>query len=275
MSSPAKRRRVNGYKAADTPTRGLDFFFARQRDAQKKKTQKRNLDVNQDLPEPTDIEDTHGLTDEELARKLEAQWTAEDRKNGDGPSVHHEKDQNEPAHDQEDAQILHTPRVEVSDNTGNPSSQLAVASDQSKNTLALQFTGADEDTVTANIPFDESPLTFEPSKYIPELQKEWEADGGHASYALLTRCFVLVNGTQSRIKIVDTMVNMLRMIIETDPDSLLPTVCPHLFSCLCSSLTFDTGLAIDERNFPPICRSRTWSRWLCHNQSAEENMWFG
>jgi len=255
MSSPAKRRRVNDYKAADRPARGLDFFFAKQRDAQKEKTREQTLDVNQDPPEPTDIGDTHGLTDEELARKLQAQWTEEDRKSHDVPSVHHEKGQNEPMHDHEDAQIPHSTGKEVSGNTGTPSSQLAVTSEQSKNTLALQFTATDEDAVTANIPFDESPLTFEPIKYIPELQKEWEADGGHASYALLTRCFVLVNGTQSRIKIVDTMVNLLRMIIEADPDSLLPTVCPCLSSCLCSSLTFDIGLAIDERNFPPIHRS--------------------
>lgn len=44
------------------------------------------------------------------------------------------------------------------------------------------------------------------------------------SDALLTRCFVLVSGTSSRIKIVDTLVNCLRVIIEADPDSLLPAV---------------------------------------------------
>jgi DNA ligase-1 len=255
MSSPAKRRRLNGFNATDRPVRGLDFFFAKQREAQKEKTQERSLDANQDPPEPTDIEDGHGLTDEELARKLQAQWTEEDGKSNDVPSVHHETGQNELVHDHEVAQIPHATTQEVSGNTGNPSFQLGVASEQSKNTLALQFTATDEDAVTANIPFDESPLTFEPSKYIPDLQKEWEADGGHASYALLTRCFVLVNGTQSRIKIVDTLVNLLRTVIEVDPDSLLPTVCPCLSSYLCSSLTFDTGLAINERNLPPIHRS--------------------
>ena len=35
---------------------------------------------------------------------------------------------------------------------------------------------------------------------------------------------MLVNSTQSRIKIVDTLVNLLRVIIEADPKSLLPTV---------------------------------------------------
>ena len=49
-------------------------------------------------------------------------------------------------------------------------------------------------------------------------------DEGGATYALLTRCFVLVSGTTSRIKIVDTLVNCLRLLIEGDPDSLLPAV---------------------------------------------------
>ena len=237
MSSPAKRRRINGYEAADRPARGLDYFFAKQRDAQREKAQERTLNVNQNPPEPTDVGDTHGLTDEELARKLQAQWTEEDRKGSDGPSVRHQEGQDGPVHDHEDDQMPHATNRGVSDNTRNPSSQLAVTSEKSKNTLALQFTAIDEDAVTANIPFDESPLTFEPNKYIPELQKEWEADGGHASYALLTRCFVLINGTQSRIKIVDTLVNLLRTIIEADPDSLLPTVRPCLSSCLFPSLT--------------------------------------
>ena len=255
MSSPAKRRKLNGFNATDRPIHGLDFFFAKQREAQKEKTQERPFDANQDPPEPTHIEDTHGLTDEELARKLQAQWTEEDRKSSDGPSVNHETGQNEPVHDHEVTQIPYATTQEVGGDAGNPSSQLVVASEQSKNTLALQFTATDEDAVTANIPFDESPLTFDPRKYIPDLQKEWKVDGGHASYALLTRCFVLVNGTQSRKMIVDTLVNLLRMIIEVDPDSLLPTVRPCLFSYLCSLLTFDTGLAIDERNFPSLHRS--------------------
>lgn len=255
MSSPAKRRKVNDYKAADRPARGLDFFFAKQREAQRERNQERALSVNQDLPEPTDIRGIHDLTDEELARKLQTQWTEEDRKSSDQHNAHQEEGQNEPVYDYEESQVPHTTYMKTSGDTRTPSSHLAVAGDKPKNTLALQFTATDEDAVTTNIPFDESPLTFEPSKYILELQNEWDADGGHASYALLTRCFVLVNATQSRIKIVDTMVNLLRTIIEADPDSLLPTVRSCLFSCLYFCLTFVTGLAIDECNFPSISRS--------------------
>ena len=251
MSSPAKKRRTNGYKASDRPTRGLDFFFGKQRDAQREKTKERTFGVNQNPPEPTDVRDTHDLTDEELARKLQAQWTEEDRKSGDGPSVRQEEGQNGPLYVHEDAQMPHPANRELSSDIRNPSSQLAVASAKSSNPLALQFTAIDEDAVTANISFDESPLTFEPSKYIPELQKEWEADGGHASYALLTRCFILVNGTQSRIKIVDTLVNLLRTIIEADPDSLLPAVCPCLvhMPMLFSDVRYRSGYR--RMRFPP------------------------
>ena len=83
---------------------------------------------------------------------------------------------------------------------------------------------ASTDMVSETIPFDESPLVFDPSKYIPQLKESWANDGGDASYALLTRCFVLVNGTQSRIKIVDALVNCIRLLIEADPESLLPMV---------------------------------------------------
>jgi len=234
MSSPAKRRRINDYKAADRPARGLEFFFARQREIQKQKTEERTLDTNQDPLKPTDIRDARRLTDEELARKLHAQWTEEDGKKSDVPNVNQEMGQSGRMHEHEDAQIPHAANSGAGDDAENPSSQLTVASETRKNTLALQSTATDEDTVTANIPFDESPLAFAPSKYIPELRKHWKADDGHASYALLTRCFVLVNSTQSRIKIVDTMVNLLCMIIEIDPDSLLPAVCP----CLSSYLVF-------------------------------------
>ena len=90
--------------------------------------------------------------------------------------------------------------------------------------MSLQSMADAEESVSATIPLDESPLTFEPAKYIPDLQKAWASEGGNASYALLTRCFVLVGGTTKRIKTVDTLVNCVRLLIEADPASLLPAV---------------------------------------------------
>lgn len=93
-----------------------------------------------------------------------------------------------------------------------------------KNTLSLQSMAESEEKASASIPLDESPLTFEPAKYIPALREAWAAEGGHASYALLTRCFVIVGGTTKRIKTVDSLVNCVRLLIEADPFSLLPAV---------------------------------------------------
>ncbi|KAF4589281.1 hypothetical protein GQ602_003170 [Ophiocordyceps camponoti-floridani] len=81
-----------------------------------------------------------------------------------------------------------------------------------------------EDVVNSSIPLDEPPLNFDPSDYVPRLKECWASEGGNASYGLLTRSFVLVSATTSRIKIVDTLVNCLRLLIEGDPSSLLPAV---------------------------------------------------
>lgn len=219
MSSPAKKRKRNDYKANDQPTRSLDYFFARQKE--KKQSQAANGE-----DKVTDEEDRRGLTDEELARKLQAQWDAEGRQ----VQASQEKGLDEGGGDNDAPQFDENPQLqedEISKREGeiaNSSTSNQVTTDRSTHTLALQSTSADEDTITANITFDESPLTFEPGRYIPDLRKHWAAEGGNTSYALLTRCFVLVNSTQSRIKIVDTVVNLLRTIIDADPDSLLPAV---------------------------------------------------
>ena len=227
MASPAKRRKLNeSSKSSPASSRNLDFFFGKQK---------------QNVPSPAansdQITETSGdrteLTDEELARKLQAEWDDEaagEAKDAPVSSAGHTSVNHE------------TPNGEVNKDTnvdGGDASGLGEATSQTqdetrraqtkgKNTLSLQSTVSDEDSLTSSISFDESPLTFSPSKYVSELQRHWATESGNASYALLTRCFILVNGTQSRIKIVDTLVNLLRVIIEGDPTSLLPTVRMHL-----------------------------------------------
>lgn len=164
------------------------------------------------------------MADEELARKLQAEWDEEDRRQQQIQSLPILTTAEEAV--PEDQLITEAPQETV------PPSPPPLPPSISKNTLSLQSVTTSEDLVAATIPLDESPLTFEPSKYILALKKQWAAakSGGggsgdaSASYALLTRCFVLVNGTQSRIKIVDTLVNCIRILIEADPDSLLPAV---------------------------------------------------
>ena len=232
MGSPAKRRKLNdSSNSSPASSRNLDFFFGKQKQDETSRPADGER-TTEDALEPTE------LTDEELARKLQAEWnkaaseevlvaaaaaghiggkssheTASGGIKGKGTSVDIDggRDLKDKAFDgQTEPQPLHR---------------------KGKNTLSLQSTASEEDAITSSIPFDESPLTFEPSKYVSRLQSHWAAEGGDSSYALLTRCFVLINGTQSRIKIVDTLVNLLRVIIEGDPSSLLPAVRTSCYVC--------------------------------------------
>lgn len=210
MASPAKKRKLNSdAKQKSGPTRGLEYFFARQR-------QNGVPSEPQSRPEPTTQsgEPEKPLTDEQLARKLQAEWDAE-------VSAYANVDQ--PLPDSLDS----SPEPSSTSTPQPAQTERALPSPSSgklKNTLSLSSAAATEDQIAAAIPLDESPLTFEPAKYLSQLQESWATDGGDAAYSLLTRCFVLVNGTRSRIKIVDTLVNCLRVLIEGDPSSLLPAV---------------------------------------------------
>ncbi|CAK7217237.1 hypothetical protein SBRCBS47491_003096 [Sporothrix bragantina] len=226
MPSPAKRRKLNAENAKSTQPRGLEYFFSKQRD-----NGVSSAPAAPESPQTTNDLDAADIgavemTDEELARKLQAEWDEESRR------------------EQQSLPILATAEDPVltnldteTENGEKEAVREAVEENvppallpASKNTLSLQSVTTAEDLVATTIPLDESPLIFEPAKYIPALQKQWAAaspsggGGGSASYALLTRCFVLVNATTSRIKIVDTLVNCLRLLIEADPASLLPAV---------------------------------------------------
>ncbi len=224
MPSPAKKRKLNGDKDKSAQPRGLEYFFSKQRQSGDssssvafKADTRKNGDGNTTAVVPGNTE----LTDEELARKLQAEWDEENR-------WEVEMRQQKGAETQATAQTEE--RKDVPEDTA-PLVALPLPPPPAKaNTLSLQSVATTEDLVAATIPLDESPLTFEPAKYIPALQAQWRAaeatgnDSPAASYALLTRCFVLINATQSRIKIVDTLVNCLRVLIAADPASLLPAV---------------------------------------------------
>ncbi|KAK0710496.1 hypothetical protein B0T21DRAFT_298075 [Apiosordaria backusii] len=215
MASPAKKRKLNPdtKKGAAPATKGIQYFFAKQQ--QNGKTASSSTATPEPQQKGSQSEKSEEqLTDEELARKLQAEWDAEVQA----------------AQPLAETGLPEVEEPKTSQSTPAPLSPLKpsvsskVETANFKNTLSLSSVAAVEDQVTASIPLDESPLTFDPSKYIPQLQESWAAEGGKASYALLTRCFVLVSSTQSRIKIVDTLVNCLRLLIEGDPFSLLPAV---------------------------------------------------
>jgi DNA ligase-1 len=206
MSSPVKKRKRNGNESSPQQMRSIESFFKGQATKHAKQAEP------QPEPEP-ELEPTEQtLSDEALARKLQAEWNQEE----DGtPSF---RDTNQAVvTDSEPKQVSTVPTIPVDAIPAAPSTP-------KKNTLSLQSSTGTEDTVSLAVPFDQSPQTFDATKYATELQSHWATEGGDASYALLTRAFVLANATTSRIKIVDTLVNFLRVLIEGDPSSLLPAV---------------------------------------------------
>ncbi|KAL4764416.1 putative DNA ligase I [Aspergillus foveolatus] len=186
MSSPAKKR-----KRDTQPTRSIASFFQGRTAKQTEKSEQ--------LASPTDTE--QHLSDEALARKLQAEWNNE----------------------QDSASPATVPHFEPT--AASPSPEKDREQKKAKvGVLSLQSSTGTEDTISLSVPFDQSPLVFDSSTYARELKAHWSAEGGNASYALLTRAFVLANSTTSRIKIVDTLVNFLRVLIEGDPSSVLPAV---------------------------------------------------
>src|SRR5699024_2231248 len=194
MSSPAKKRKRNAPESSTQPSRNIASFFQGQATKQaERQTEHR--------PENA-IEDTkQTLSDEALARKLQEEWNQEE---------------NHPAKEPAAA----TTTTTIASSIPTPGPELPTK----KNTLSLQSSAGMEDTISLSVPLDQSPVTFDSAKYAQELQSHWAAEGGDASYALLTRAFVLANATTSRIKIFDTLVNLLRVLIEGDPQSVLPAV---------------------------------------------------
>lgn len=214
MASPAKKRKLNG--DAKQPSKGLEYFFAKQ---------KQNTVVP--LPEkeagPSETPPGQELTDEQLARKLQAEWDreAEDRDADGAQDAAQDSAQGVPCTPVKSPK----PTDGMGEHAVTPNTEPgAIFGNKGKGTLSLQSMADAEETASTSIPLDESPLTFEPSKYIPDLQKAWAVESGNASYALLTRCFVIVGGTTKRIKTVDALVNCVRLLIEADPSSLLPAV---------------------------------------------------
>ena len=196
MSSPAKKRKKNAADSSPQKTRSIESFFkgqaARPAEAE---------------PEVTD----QTLSDEALARKLQAEWDQEEENGQSSTAGAPQPATAEPG----TASGAAVPPAEAS---------TAAPVTPKKNTLSLQSATGTEDLVSLAVPFDQSPQIFDATKYAAELRSHWNNEGGDASYALLTRAFVLANSTTSRIKIVDTLVNFLRVLIEGDPSSLLPAV---------------------------------------------------
>lgn len=232
---PSKRRKPNDFKSPQT-VRSLDFFFEKQRKpaagsgpCNDSTDQKSNSTFHQPA-QNHDPPSSQSTKDEELARKLQLEWNQENRAKVTNNCTEETRVVGEDSvenlgdilfvHEDATSHRSLSAKNKTSCSSSIGSKQLGSKTE----TLALQSSAAVEDGLTSTISFDESPLTFDTAQYLPSLKEQWLKNGGHATYGLLTRCFVLVNSTQSRIKIVDTLVNFLRIIIEGDSESLLPAV---------------------------------------------------
>ncbi|KAJ5235571.1 uncharacterized protein N7469_004739 [Penicillium citrinum] len=205
MSSPAKKRKQNDVDNSPHKTRSIVSFF-KGPSVQKPK-----------LPElqPETTEQT--LSDEALARKIQAEWNQEDTSQSAATAA--------ASNESTSADLEQSTSTSASAIPTNTTSTTTASSIlPKKNTLSLQSSAGTEDSMSLMIPLDQNPQVFDMSKYVSELQAHWAGEGGDASYALLTRAFVLANATTSRTKTVDTLVNFLRILIEVDPSSLLPAV---------------------------------------------------
>ncbi|CCT67346.1 related to DNA ligase (ATP) [Fusarium fujikuroi] len=223
MPSPTKKRKLNNGTKSSTPARGLEYFFSKQKQNDTESSKNSRTEEN---AEGISSDAATELTDEELARKLQAEWDQEVANTPQNtlqaqalqlPSKHIES----VSRDESPSPAGPKPKPPVTLPTSLNKPGILTST---KPTLSLQAAGMAEDTTTTSIALDETPLTFDPSEYLDQLKEHWASEGGNASYALLTRCFILINGTTSRIKIVDTLVNCLRVLIEGDPTSLLPAV---------------------------------------------------
>ena len=230
MNSPTKRRKLNGNATTTKPAHSLDFFFGKHANNSGGVTQ---TAPSGPLEESPDISRAAiPLSDEQLARQLQHEWNRIDQ----DASLESRLEPGEQPESSVQSNRLSDVRNKAATGIENDAAEgrssvaagdVAISNlDEAtqKNTLSLQTATATEDEISITIPFDQSPLTFDPADYLSGLWKQWAGEGGSVTYALLTRCFVLINSTQSRIKIVDTLVNLLRTIIEGDPESLLPAV---------------------------------------------------
>ncbi|EFQ98248.1 DNA ligase [Nannizzia gypsea CBS 118893] len=210
MTSPLKKKRKVDSTVPPQNTRSIASYFGA---------------AGKKIPPQIPSTEHAQLTDEQLARKLQTEWNqqGQDESKYSSPSnITTENLQQEKPRVPDGG----ADSIPSTDNTGIPNTPTLISSKENKpkGILALQSSSAAEDTISFSLPFDLSPLEFDPHEQKENLQAHWEAEGGKASYAILARAFSLVNGTQSRIKIVDILVNVLRLIIVGDPQSLLPAV---------------------------------------------------
>jgi DNA ligase-1 len=244
MVSPTKKRKKN---PPTTPHKGktLDDFFG------KKSAQSPTPAESRRTGQSSTNTSVQGLNDEEYARQLARQWEEEDQTaagSEDAGAHAGVKRRRSSSTEREDAELAKKLAVQDQKGEADHAESNAFGHDRAMESRSREKqtpgrTGpinstypepvtpkkkevsvqTEEDIIrtTESIPLDSDPLAFTPDDY-RDLAHSWPDE--KATYGLLTRAFVLVNSTRSRIKIVDTLVNLLRTLIRLDPESLLASV---------------------------------------------------
>jgi len=210
--SPPKKRRTEIRPA----NRGIDFFFKKQLQRTKApKTEDNGVDGNRLFARDEEDElrrrRQQEEEDEELARQLqdiEDNYEAADAESAKGLSA-------------EDA----VPERDEANGTPNASATTAKPPREDKIRFTnLELSSANSASTLEDIyaiPLDKEPLQFNP---VTDASTASTWSTGRTPYAFLTHAFILINSTRSRLKIVDCLVNTLRVVTYHDPTSLLPLV---------------------------------------------------
>jgi DNA ligase 1 len=210
--SPAKKR-----KTETTPVkRGVDFFFKKQLQQKKPEPVENGIEVKEEsdrerlfvLDEDDERRRKQEEDDEKFARQLQA---LEDHDEAvDAEMAKRLAAEEDPAHDPK-AQENEPPIKQESPSKKHPITKLELTSSNSTSSLEEIY----------SIPLDKDPLTFSPA-HNAAIASTWSPRC--TPYAFLTHAFILINSTRSRLKIVDYLVNTLRVVTHHDPASLLPLV---------------------------------------------------
>src|ERR1700744_4626325 len=162
MESPAKRRKKNDSKHSAVTHRNLDFFFRKQSNKEQDVTNGPADNGREETHKPSPSE--QHLTDEELARKLQEEWANEDKR--DSPRYDSAGDMSSGKQEDTEHKVEKDRNkfVAAAPKDNPPFEPQQTANATVKRVLGLQSTASEEDTITLTVPFDQSPLTFDPSQ---------------------------------------------------------------------------------------------------------------
>lgn len=231
--SPSKKRRTK-----TTPVkRGVDFFFKKQAEKNQRPSVPSNENVSLFvLSDGEDGWDSNRRKQEKedvrLARELQ---DMDDRMEVENDEFARRlfKDYETLEPDMNDADIRTEASQRPQDLNGNktppaPSTPIKQTANLSLENLPqpAKLTIDNPTSITSleeiyAIPLDKDPLQFNPATDA-SCASHWSPQ--KTPYAFLTHAFILINSTRSRLKIVDYLVNTLRVVTYHDPASLLPLV---------------------------------------------------